>query len=268
MTTDVDPALAAPAPASRAELVAMVSKAHQASSYADSSVAGKALAAQSRLPKLVAENLGAGFGQWDFFPEIGDIVDFALAYAPPSSEEEAWALARSWASDDAAGRRTVLVLVGREILQHELRRVEVPGLRELFDEARPARALALRASLGLAVPAVAPPKAAKKRAAAASPAAASSGPDPVAAAPPDGAPRPRVAQAPDVPARMPKPAIVKPPKAPPPPPPKRFRHPKFGDATLVAADGAGPDAKLTLKFEVGTKILLARYVVEIQSEVG
>lgn len=268
MTSDADPATIAPAPPSREELVAMVSKAHQASSYADSSVAGKALAAQSRLPKLVAENLGAGFGQWDFFPEIGDIVDFALGYAPPSSEEEVWALARSWASDDAAGRRTVLVLVGREILQHELRRVDVPKLRELFDEARPARALALRASLGLAVPAVAPPKAGKKRGPPASPAAASSGPDPVAAASPDGTPRPRVAPAPDIPARMPKPAIVRPPKAAPPPPPKRFRHPKFGDGTLVAEDGAGPDAKLTLKFEAGTKILLARYVAEIPSEGG
>lgn len=248
----------------------MVSKAHQASSYADSSVAGKALAAQSRLPKLVAENLGAGFGQWDFFPEIGDIVDFALGYAPPSSEEEVWALARSWASDDAAGRRTVLVLVGREILQHELRRVDVPKLRELFDEARPARALALRASLGLAVPAVAPPKAPKKRAAA-SPAAASAAVSPAGPADPAASPAaapPRVAPAPDVPARMPKPAIVRPPKAAPPPPPKRFRHPKFGDGTLVAEDGAGPDAKLTLKFEAGTKILLARYVAEIPSEGG
>jgi len=265
MTTDVDPALAAPAPASRAELVAMVSKAHQASSYADSSVAGKALAAQSRLPKLVAENLGAGFGQWDFFPEIGDIVDFALAYAPPSTEEEVWALARSWAADDAAGRRTVLVLVGKEILQHELRRVEVPKLRELFDEARPARALALRASLGLEMPPAAPPRAAKKRAPA-TPASPAASPDSAAGAP--GPAPPRVPPAPDVPARMPKPAIVKPPKAPPPAPPKRFRHPKFGDATLVTADGAGPDAKLTLKFEVGTKILLARYVVELPSEEG
>ena len=89
---------------SRDELVALVARAHGASSLEGSAEAGRALAAQSQLPTLVAQNLGAGFGQWDFFPEAGDIVDFALAYARPSTEEDVWKIARTWASDDATAR--------------------------------------------------------------------------------------------------------------------------------------------------------------------
>src|SRR5437762_11344627 len=91
-------------PLSRDELVDLVARAHRGAAYAECAHAGKMLAAQSRLPKLVAENLGAGFGQWDFFPEPAAVVVFALGYAPPSTEEELWAVARAWASDDAAGR--------------------------------------------------------------------------------------------------------------------------------------------------------------------
>src|SRR5579859_5496779 len=149
----------------RDELVTMVARAHQGSAYAESALAGRMLAAQSKLPKLIAENLGAGFGQWDFFPEAGDIVDFALAYTPPSTEEELWTLVRSWASDDAASRPTVMALVGREIVQHELRRIDVPRLRELLSEARPARARELRVSLGLEVRPLAPAKSETKRSA-------------------------------------------------------------------------------------------------------
>ena len=141
-----------PPPTTRDEVVAMIARAHQESAYGDSALAGRTLAAQSKLPKVIAENLGAGFGQWDFFPEAAEIVDFALAYVPPTTEEELWTLARSWASDDASARHTLMALVGREIVQHELRRIDVPKLRELFDEVRPTRALALRASLGLEVP--------------------------------------------------------------------------------------------------------------------
>jgi hypothetical protein len=67
----------------------------------------------------------------------------------------------------------------------------------------------------------------------------------------------------DMTMRMPKPErkpIVKPP---PPAAPKRYQHPKFGDGVLQSQDGAGDDAKLTIKFESGTKTLLARYVTEI-----
>src|SRR3954462_1667296 len=136
----------------RDELVTMVARRHQGPPYAEASAAGRALAAQSKLPKIIAENLGAGFGQWDFFPEAAEIVDFAFAYTPPATEEDLWAMARTWADDDAASRHTLMALVGRDILQHELRRIELPKLRELIDETRPSRALALRASLGLAVP--------------------------------------------------------------------------------------------------------------------
>ena len=78
----------------RDELVAMVANAHKGSAYGEAQLAGQTLAAQSKLPKLVAENLGAGFGQWNFFPEAAEIVAFALAYVPPSTAEDLWELAR------------------------------------------------------------------------------------------------------------------------------------------------------------------------------
>jgi hypothetical protein len=232
------------APPSRDELVTLVSRAHHDGAYAESSATGRALAAQSRLPTLVAVNLGAGFGQWDFFPEAATVVDFALAYAPPSTAEDVWAMARTWASDDAAGRHTLMALVGREILQHELRRIDVPKLAELFSESRASRALTLRASLGLEVPAQAAARPESPRKAAAKRAAAPAGSG-------------------EIPMRMPKPEMKRPAKAPPPPPPKRFQHPKFGEGTLQVQDGAGPDAKLTIKFAAGPKTLLARYVTEL-----
>ncbi len=238
------------APLSRDDLVALVARAHRASAYEDSAVAGRKLAGQSKLPKLIAENLGAGFGQWDFFPEAADIVDFAFAYEPPSTEEQVWTMARTWASDDAAARPTLMALVGRELLQHELRRIDVPKLRELLDQASPARARELRANLGLAVAALKPakPEAARKKTSAARPAA-----KPAAApASPEGVVK-----------RMPKPELKRPKKAAPPPDARRFQHPKFGEGVLETQDGAGPDAKLTIKFEGGSKTLLARYVTEL-----
>jgi hypothetical protein len=247
MSTSNDPRAADPVPCSRDELVAMIARAHQDSAYGESALAGRTLASQSKLPKVIAENLGAGFGQWDFFPEAADIVDFACAYVPPATEEELWTMARAWASDDAASRHTLMALIGREILQHELRRIDVPRLRELVEEGRPSRALALRTSLGLAVPAAAPSSPAPKRKAAS------------AAEKPAQAPRG------DIPLRMPKPEFVRPPKREPPPPPKRFEHPKFGVGVLQAQDGSGPDAKLTIKFGAGAKTLLARYVTEVPS---
>ncbi len=233
------------APKTRDELVLLVAGAHKSSGYADATLAGRTLAAQSKLPKVIAENLGAGFGQWSFFPEAAEIVDFALGYVPPSTEEDVWALARSWASDDAAARPTLMALVGREIVLHELRRVDVAALREMLEETRPTAARALRASLGLAVTAAPPAKAEPKRKAAA--------PAPVRAP----------AEAPPIPARMPKPELRRPPKAEAGPPPKKFLHPKFGEGVLASQDGVGPDAKLTIKFVGGPKTLLARYVTEV-----
>jgi hypothetical protein len=242
--------LPTPASVPREELIAMVARAHLESAYGASSVAGEALAAQSRLPKLVAVNLGAGFGQWDFFPEPAAIVDFALAYVPPSTQEELYALARAWASDDAGRRATLMALVGRDILQHELRRIDVPALRELFDEVRPARALALRASLGLSVPEISPGPTKK---------ASPRKPAPVAQATPAAA----RSIDPGAPARMPKPVFVPPPKRGPEPPPRRFVHPTFGEGVLERQDGSGAESKLTIKFNGGSKTLLARFVTEV-----
>ena len=153
-------------------------------------------------------------------------------------------MARAWAADDAASRQTLMALIGREILQHELRRIEVPELRALVDEVRASRALALRTSLGLAVP---PSAEAKPTLPKAAPRAAKPAPAPK---------RP-------IPTKMPMPAFVPPPKKEPPPPPKRFEHPKFGAGVLERQDGEGPEAKLTIKFDSGSKTLLARYVTEI-----
>jgi hypothetical protein len=131
----------------------------------------------------------------------------------------------------------------------------------LIDEKRASRALALRASLGLAVPAPAPTKAAAparkpKAARVDRPAEATSK---AGSATGDATP---VAN-PGVPARMPKPAFVRPPPAAPPPAARRFRHPKFGEGVLESQSGTGPDAKFTIKFEDGSKTLLARFVTEV-----
>jgi hypothetical protein len=234
------------APLSREELIALVRRAHLGSASADDQRASAALAAHSRLPRRVAENLGAGFGQWGFFPEIPDIVDFAVGYVPPTTQEELWALARTWAADDAAARHTLMTLVGRDILDHELRRISIPSLRELVDEHRPTRARELRMDLGLDVPPLARAKAAADprrptRATKSAPAA------------------PKW----EIPARMPRPEFKAPAKPAPVPEAKRYRHPKFGDGVLRAQDGAGPEAKLTIEFATGPKTLLARFVTEL-----
>lgn len=234
-------------PPSRDELITMVARAHGDAPYAEASATGKALAAQSKLPKIVAENLGAGFGQWDFFPSAVEIVEFALGYVSPGTAEDAMALARAWASDDANARPTPLALVGREILQHELRRFELPELRAAIDEVDAARARELRVALGLEVR----PEA---KGGAATPAKKTAAPRAkrAAAAPPR-----------EIPTRMPKPEFKRPPPAPPPAAARKFNHPKFGDGELVSQDGVGEDAKLTIKFAAGTKTLLARFVTEV-----
>jgi hypothetical protein len=141
----------------------------------------------------------------------------------------------------------MMTLVGREILLHELRRIDIPKLRELLSEAKPARARELRASLGLDVPAQAPASAAG-----------------TAKRPKPSAPkRAHAAPAREIPTRMPKPEFKPPPKAAPPPPAKRFQHPKFGVGVLVSQEGEGATAKLTIKFERGPTTLLAQYVTDV-----
>lgn len=238
-------------PRSRDELITMVARAHGDAPYAEATLAGRTLAASSKLPKKVAENLGAGFGQWDFFPSATEIVDFALAYVPPATPEDALALARAWAADDAARRPTPLALVGREILQHELRRFDLPSLRAAVDEVDPTRARELRRAIGLDV---APETKTETRTAATT-----------ATPGKRAAPRAKRPAAPprEIPTRMPKPEFKKPPPPPPVAAAKRFSHPKFGEGVLVSQDGAGDDAKLTIKFEAGAKTLLAKFVTEL-----
>lgn len=234
-------------PRSRDELIKMVARAHGDAPYAESALAGRTLAASSKLPRKVAENLGAGFGQWDFFPSAAEIVDFALGYVPPAAPDDAWALARAWAADEAAGRPTPLALVGREILQQELGRFDLPTLRAAVDEVDPTRARALRIAIGLEVAPETKAKTAAKRAE-----ARPKRPARTSAAPPR-----------EIPTRMPKPEFKRPPPPPPAAAPKRFSHPKFGEGALVSQDGAGENAKLTIKFASETKTLLARFVTEL-----
>ncbi|MBS2011758.1 MAG: hypothetical protein JST00_02495 [Deltaproteobacteria bacterium] len=234
-------------PAPRDELITMVARAHGDAPYAEATLAGKTLAASSKLPKKVALNLGAGFGQWDFFPSATEIVDFALAYAPPATPDDALALARAWAADDAARRPTPLALVGREILQQELARFDLPAVRAAVDEVDAARARELRLAIGLAVGPEPTGGASAKR----------------AGARPKGAPRAPAAPPREIPTKMPKPEFKRP--APPPPAaaPKRYAHPKFGEGVLVSQEGTGESMKLTIKFGSDTKTLLAKFVTEL-----
>lgn len=236
-------------PASRDELITMVARAHGSAPYAESVLAGRTLAASTNLPKVVAENLGAGFGQWDFFPSPTEVVDFALGYRAPTTPEDAWALARAWAADEAAARPTPLALVGREILQHELRRFDVPSLRAIVDEVVPTRARDLRLAAGLAVGPE--PKAARR-----------TGTAKASASPPKRATGSAAAPPREIATRMPKPEFKRPVPAPV-VAPKRFSHAKFGDGILVSQDGVGDDAKLTIAFESGRKTLLAKFVREL-----
>ncbi len=229
----------------REELIALVSKAHLDSSvsYADAQAAGKAMVEASKLPALVAQNLGNGFGEWPFFPDVADVVDFALTYRPPTTEEELMSLARVWAEDEAQKKTTLMRLVGKEILLEELRRIDVPKLRELLKTRGEPQARALRKELGLAVREGGGATAEKPKRAPRAPAPA--------------------ATATDGPVRMPKPKFVKPPPKALPAAVRRFSHPKFGEGTLEKSEGTGDDMKLTVKFEAGTKTLLAKFLTEI-----
>lgn len=229
----------------REELVGLVAKAHHGSSSSEAEATGKELAAASKLPSLIARNLGSGFGEWAFFPEPAEIVDFALAYAPPSNEEEMMALARTWAEDEAGKKSTLMRLVGKEILLEELRRIDVPRLREMLKTRGEPQARALRKELGLAVREAGGGSAAEK---------------------PKPAPKPRAAEPagdPPAPGRMPKPKFVKPPPKAPPPAARRFTHPKFGEGVLEKSEGTGDEMKLTVKFEIGTKTLQAKFLTEL-----
>lgn len=244
-----------PAVLPRDELVALVARAHLGAPYAECKEAGTALADQSQLPRRFAENLGAGFGQWTFFPEPHEFVEFACAYVTPRTADDIWALARAWAADDAASRPTVLALVGKELLLLELQRIDVPELAAFFNE-RGARALERRRALGLEMPAERPRRAAPTRKEEAAP------PAPEATTASVVAPKVAKAAAPEGPLKMPKPTFTRV-KPPPPPAPRHFTHPKFGAGVLERVDGVGDEAKLTIRFESGTKTLLARFVTEV-----
>ena len=230
----------------RDELIPLIAKAHADAPYAEASEAGRLLAAESKLPRLVAQNLGAGFGQWDFFPEAAEVVDFALGYEPPADEDAMMELARKWASDDAQNRHTILNLVGNEILVHELKRLDVPKLKAMVEASRSTRALEARKALGFEIPSGAIEKAAARTANREKKAR-----------------EPAITAAREIPLRMPKPQFVKPAPKAAPAAARRFSHPKFGVGLLEKTDGVGEEMKLTVKFESGTKTLLAKFLTEV-----
>ena len=45
---------------------------------------------------------------------------------------------------------------------------------------------------------------------------------------------------------------------------ERVRHQTFGIGVVTRRDGHGDDAKLTVEFEAGTKVLLARFLAAVQ----
>ena len=171
----------------------------------------------------------------------------------PRTEDEMIELARKWSSDDAANRHTLMNLIGKEILRHELARVPVPQLQELVEATRGTRALEVRKSLGLDVPA------GKVTAPARTPRAPT---EPRIAT--ENAPRPPPPEKTAEGAfKMPKPKFVKPPPKAPAAAPRKFTHPKFGEGVLEKQEGVGDATKLTIKFATGSKTLLSRFVTEM-----
>lgn len=239
---------------SRDELIALVEKTHKDATYVDATAAGKTFAAHSKLPTLVAHNLGAGFGQWDFFPEAAEIVDFACSYVAPTNEEEMVELARRWSSDDANKRHTVLNLIGKEILRHELKRLDVPKLHDLVGAIHGTKSIEARKALGFEIrPEKAPRPSREPR------------------APREGAPAvPEPRLPPEKTAegafKMPKPKFVKPPPKAAPAAARKFTHPKFGEGVLEKTEGVGDEMKLTIKFGAGSKTLLAKFVTEVPGD--
>jgi hypothetical protein len=197
-------------PRTRAELEALLARvdANAPSVWWDR--AGDALASMSKLPRELAHQLGSGTGQLPCWPPAAEIVDFALAYSPPTTRDEVLALARRWLEDEEAGRRSIHVAIGQALLQDAHRRLELRELDSIIAGlgvgTAPRRKVALeslRALVGIA------PRARKH-------------------------------------AR--EPAV------------ERVRHAKFGIGKVAHRAGSGDDAKLTIEFESGTKVLLARFV--------
>jgi len=64
------------------------------------------------------------------------------------TEEDMMALARTWAEDEAAKKSTLMRLVGKEILLEELRRIDVPKLRDMLKDARRAAGACIAQGVG------------------------------------------------------------------------------------------------------------------------
>ena len=120
-------------PKNREELLALVERAHGEGAHVfDHDRAANALASMSRLPRAIAETLGAGLEQLAAeWPSTSDIVDFALAYEPPATREELFALLRRWLDDRTAGRPTVLVAIGEDLLAERQAALGTPELARI-----------------------------------------------------------------------------------------------------------------------------------------
>ncbi len=133
-------------PKTREELAALMQKAADGASYLDGERAGEALAHMSRLPYEIAHQLGSGFGELPCWPEQEEIIDFALAYEPPTPEA-LFALLRRWLEDLDAGRCTVYVAVMEQVLRERQAVLRIPALEGLVEllqsgiEARRAHAI-------------------------------------------------------------------------------------------------------------------------------
>lgn len=115
-------------PRNRAELEAHLARVDASAPSVVWYRAGDALASMSRLPHELAHQLGSGTGTLPCWPPTAEIVDFALAYEPPTTRDEVLALARRWLEDDDAGRCSIHVAVGEALLFDGYQRL---ALREL-----------------------------------------------------------------------------------------------------------------------------------------
>jgi hypothetical protein len=214
----------APGDLSRDDLVALVARAYRAgASWSDGERAGQALAARSALPPEMAHQLGSGWGPLPFSGEPEELVDFALSYRAPSTAGELLALARLWAQDWIAGKKSLHAALGGDLVKQALSTVPLPELAPLMRALQRQREALMRAEmikLGLV----------------------SSLPEPLPEPPP---------AEPSAPAAAPVPVT------------RRFRHPKFGEGELLSEEGEGAQAKVTIRFRSGDKTLLASFVEPI-----
>jgi hypothetical protein len=116
-------------PHSRADLLALRAQAH---SYSDRDHAGQALAANSRLPHHIAHQLGSGFGPLPCWPSDDELVDFALGYEPPKTQEDVFAFVRRWLDDTDEGRCTVFFALGEVLLEEYHKVFAIDGLAPIM----------------------------------------------------------------------------------------------------------------------------------------